>query len=126
MLETMKFALHGHKEIAGIILFATVVFTATKIMLWVQQPYYQLLALDTFWFGFLTAFGFLIGGLGGHLGHKLDNRIRNRTMFLFMLIAVVGTCLAAGMFVSLGVIPLLLMGSMMWALAGRAYKVPSI
>ena len=65
MLDTMKFALHGHKEIAGIILFSTVVFTATKIMLWVQQPYYELLALPEIWYGIFTATGFLLGGIGG-------------------------------------------------------------
>lgn len=114
IVDTMKFALHGHKEIAGIILFATVVFTATKIMLWVQQPYYELLALPEVWYGVFTAAGFLIGGMGGHLGHMLDGHIRNRTMFLFMLIAVVGACLIAGTVRHLGVVPLLLVGSVMW------------
>lgn len=114
MLETMKFALHGHKEIAGIILFATVIFTSTKIMLWVQQPYYQLLELPEVWFGVLTATGFLLGGLGGHLGHKLDGHVRNRTMFLFMLVTIVSACLIAGTVKSVGVIPLLLVGSVMW------------
>lgn len=114
MLDTMKFALHGHKEIAGIILFATIVFMATKIMLWVQQPYYQLLALPEIWYGVFTALGFLLGGLGGHLGHMFDGHVRNRTMFLFMLVAVVGACLIAGTVKSIGVIPLLLVGSVMW------------
>lgn len=114
MLDTMKFALHGHKEIAGIILFATIVFMATKIMLWTQQPYYELLGLPTVYYGIFTALGFLLGGMGGHLGHRLDGHVRNRTMFLFMLIAVVGACLIAGMVKSLAVIPLLLIGSVMW------------
>ncbi len=114
MLDTMKFALHGHKEVAGIILFATVIFTATKVMLWVQQPYYALLALPEIWYGVFMAAGFLVGGMGGHLGHLLDGHVRNRTMFLFMLIMVVGACLIAGLVKSLGVVPLLLVGSVMW------------
>lgn len=114
MLATMKYALHGHKEIAGIILFATIVFTATKIMLWVQQPYYELLGLPEIWYGILTATGFLVGGLGGHLGHLCDGHVRNRTMFFCMLIMVVSACLIAGAFKSVGVIPLLLVGSVMW------------
>ncbi len=83
-------------------------------MLWVQQPYYELLALPEIWYGVFTATGFLIGGLSGHLGHKLDGHIRNRTMFLFMLVAVVGACLIAGTIKSYAVIPLLLIGSVMW------------
>lgn len=114
MLDTMKFALHGHKEIAGIILFSTVIFTATKIMLWVQQPYYELLALPEIWYGIFTATGFLLGGVGGHLGHILDGHVRNRTMFLFMLVAIVSACLIASMFKSVSVVPLLLIGSVMW------------
>ena len=35
-------------------------------------------------------------------------------MFLFMLVAVVGACLIAGTVKSIGVIPLLLVGSVMW------------
>lgn len=114
MLDTMKFALHGHKEIAGIIFFAMVIFTSTKIMLWVQQPYYQLLELPEVWYGVFTATGFLLGGLGGHLGHMLDGHVRNRTMFLFMLVTVVGSCLTAGLVKSVAVVPLLLIGSVMW------------
>ncbi len=114
MFDTMKFALHGHKEIAGIIFFAMVIFTSTKIMLWVQQPYYALLELPEIWYGVFTATGLLIGGMGGHLGHMLDGHIRNRTMFLFMLVAVVSACLIAGMVKSLAVVPLLLIGSVMW------------
>lgn len=114
MLDTMKFALHGHKEIAGIIFFAMVIFTSTKIMLWVQQPYYELLQLPEIWYGVFTATGFLLGGMGGHLGHMFDGHVRNRTMFLFMLVAVVSACLIAGTVKSLGVVPLLLIGSVMW------------
>lgn len=114
MIDTMKFALHGHKEVAGIILFATVIFTATKVMLWVQQPYYSLLQLPEVWYGVFMSAGFLIGGMGGHLGHLLDGHVRNRTMFLFMLIMVVSACLIAGTARHLGVVPLLLVGSVMW------------
>lgn len=114
MLDTMKFALHGHKEVAGIILFATVIFTATKVMLWVQQPYYSLLQLPEIWYGVFMAVGFLVGGMGGHLGHLLDGHVRNRTMFLFMLVMVVSACLIAGTVKHLGVVPLLLVGSVMW------------
>ena len=114
MFDTMKFALHGHKEIAGIIFFATVIFTASKVMLWTQQPYYALLKLPEIWYGVFTAIGFLIGGFSGHLGHKLDGHIRNRTMFLFMLAAAASACLIAGTITSHAVIPLLLIGSIMY------------
>ena len=114
MIDTMKYALHGHKEIAGIILFATVIFTATKVMLWTQQPYYELLQLPEIWYGVFTAAGFLLGGIGSHLGHKLDGHVRNRTMFLFMMVAIVAACLIAGTVKSHAVIPLLLIGSVMF------------
>ncbi|QQG36651.1 MAG: MFS transporter [Micavibrio aeruginosavorus] len=114
MFDTMKYALHGHKEIAGVIFFAMVIFTSTKIMLWVQQPYYQLLELPEAWYGLFTAAGFFLGGLGGHLGHMLDGHVRNRTMFLFMLILVVCACLIAGTIKNIAVTPMLLIGSVMW------------
>lgn len=114
MVDTMKFALHGHNEIAGIIFFATVIFTATKIMLWTQQPYFALLQLPEVWYGVFTACGFMLGGLGGHIGHRFDGHVGNRTMFLFMLGAAASACLIAGTIISHAVIPLLLVGSIMF------------
>ena len=87
MLMTMKYALYGHKEIAGIIIVSTVLFCSTKLYMWTQQPYMQFVEIPTSWFGYIIAGGFLFGGLMGQFGHKIQLNISNRHM-LMMLTAI--------------------------------------
>lgn len=92
MMITMKYALHGHKEIAGIIIVATVLFCSTKMFMWTQQPYMQYVQIPTEYFGYIMACGFLFGGLMGHLGHKIKYGLSNRHMIMILTIA---TCVVS-------------------------------
>lgn len=78
MLITMKYALYDHKEIAGIIIVSTILFATTKMFMWSQQPYMQLVDIPTKYFGYVMGFGFLLGGLIGHFGHKVKHSFSNR------------------------------------------------
>ena len=114
--QTMRYALHGHVEIAGIIMLSAVLFAATKTLLWTQQPYYIVLGLAPAWFGVLSATGFVLGGLGGHFGHALDGRFRNISVLTGFLGAIIAVCLIAGLWPGHHAIPLLLTGSMMFGI----------
>ena len=85
MVITMKYALHGHKEIAGIILVATILFCSTKQFMWTQQPYMQYVQIPTEYFGYIMAFGFLFGGLVGQFGHKINYDLSNRHMLMLLV-----------------------------------------
>lgn len=116
MAQTLKYALHGHKEIAEIIFISAALFSATKMMMWAQQPYYLSIGLDERWFGVLMAAGFLSGSLASHLGHFLDGRFGNRAVLLAMILSVVGLCaVSAGLHNIYGAM-LLLAGSLFWGL----------
>ena len=116
MAQTLKYALHGHKEIAEIIFISAILFSTTKMMMWGQQPYYMAIGLDERWFGVLMAAGFLSGSLASHLGHLLDRRCRNRSVLLAMMLGVVGLCVtSAGLHNIYGAL-LLLAGSLFWGL----------
>lgn len=114
MLETVRYALHGHPEIAGIVLFCAVLYSATKTMMWSQQPYYGLLGLPESQYGVLMAAGFALSGIAGHFGHVLDGRLSNRAVFRVMLCLVSGAFLAAGWRPGIHGVALLLCGSVMW------------
>ena len=114
MLATLRYALHGHKEVAGIILFCMTLFSATKLMLWSQQPYYALLGLPEHWYGMLMAGGFALSGAAGHLGHLVDGRMSNRAVFRLMLGMSVGAFALAGLWPGLHGVALLLFGSLMY------------
>jgi MFS family permease len=114
MAETVKYALHGHREIAEIILASAALFGTTKMMMWAQQPYYTAIGLDEKWFGVLMAGGFLTGAMASHLGHLLDHRFRNRSVLLAMTGAVAVLCVASAMLHNIYGAILLIAGSLCW------------
>ena len=114
--DTAKYALHGHKDIAGIILFSAILFAGSKILLWAQQPYYLELGLPEYIFGFLIAGGALLGGLGGQFGHKLDGRMRNRSILGACLGLLLIACVTSGSFIWYHGVLLLMSGSLIWGI----------
>jgi hypothetical protein len=116
MARTMRYALHGHIEIAGIILLSAVLFGATKALLWTQQPYYLLLGLPAPLFGALTAAGFLMAGFGGHFSHRLDAKYGNLPVLGAFMAWAFFTCVVAGLFPGLYAVPLLLTGSLIYGM----------
>jgi hypothetical protein len=82
MAVTLRYALYGHKEIAGIILVSTVLFCTTKMVMWAQQPFMQYVDIPVLYFGYIMAAGFLFGGLLGHFGHRFRLNLSNRIMLL--------------------------------------------
>ncbi|MDX1411965.1 MAG: MFS transporter [Nitrospirales bacterium] len=113
MAQTMRYALYGHSEIAGIIFISAGLFAGTKVLLWIQQPYYLLLALPVEWFGVLAACGFLLGGLASHYGHL--SKGYHDTGLLFLLLALlVSVCVISGLWPGWHGVPLLLTGSLIW------------
>ncbi len=111
MLVTIRYALHGHAEIAGIILLSSIMFTSTKLIMWAQQPYYLALNIPESWFGILLAGGFVVGGLGGHFGHHLDKHFSSRTILSTLISLIFLIFLMSGLIPGYHIIPLLLLGS---------------
>lgn len=97
MLETMRYALHGHREVAGIILLSGVTFAVTRVIFWAQQPYYIAMGIPVAWFGVLTAINFLIAGAGGHFSHTLDRFGGDLSVLRACLVAAFVVCLGAGL-----------------------------
>jgi MFS family permease len=97
MVATMKYALHGHVEIAGIIIVSIVLFSATKMVMWTQQPYMQYVGIPTDYFGYIMAAGFLIGGFAGHFGHKVKHQLSNRHMMMILVGWTVFCCVISAM-----------------------------
>lgn len=116
MAQTMKYALHGHREVAEIILSAAALFGTTKMLMWAQQPYYIAIHLDEKWFGVLMACGFVVGSTASQLGHHLDHRFRNRTVLFGMMLTVVAICVVSASLHSLAGAIMLLAGSSFWGL----------
>ncbi len=118
MFDTMKYALHGHKEIAFIIIFAAVLASSTKLIMWSQQPYYMALEVPEFYFGFLIAIGAMLGGTCSQFSYLFQGRVSNIRMLFFIFLAAIAICFFAGFFVSYaGIILLMFGGSCLYGLA---------
>jgi hypothetical protein len=110
----VRYAVHGHREIAGIIILSAVLFASTKMIMWSQQPYYIMLGMKETWFGLFAAAGFFLGGLGGHFGYLLDRRFRNIPVLLFFMAVMIACALVAALAPGYHAIPCLLAGSVVF------------
>jgi hypothetical protein len=110
MLETMRYALHGHKDVAAVILLSGVAFAVTRVIFWAQQPYYMMLGVPTAWFGVFTGVNFLIAGAGGHWGHKLDGKFSDIRTLLGCLFAAFMVCLLGGLLANRAGVALVIAG----------------
>lgn len=114
MAQTIAYAVHGHREIAGIIILSAVLFASTKMLMWSQQPYYMMLGVPEMYFGMLAAIGYVIGGMGGQFGYLIDGRFRNIPVLLVFMGLMVAFALTAALWPGYHAIPLLLAGSMIF------------
>jgi hypothetical protein len=95
ILDTIKYAVHGHAEIAWVILSAAALFASTKLIMWSQQPYYMLMHVPEAWYGPLMAVGPLLGGVSSHISHRLDGRVSAQRALMFIWVMTVLICLGA-------------------------------
>ncbi len=109
MLDTMHYALHGHKVVAGIIGLSCLAFSATKLMMFAQQPYYVALNLPEKWFGILGAAGFFAAALGSHFSHLISDKISHRIVLAGALLTIILVCLTTSCFISIWSVPVLLL-----------------
>lgn len=95
-VQVMKYALRGHPEVAAIIFFVAILFGGTLAGQWTQQPYYMAMGLPEAWFGVFVATAYLIGGLGGQLGHLLEKRLRPMHILIGLWwVAILCWCISA-------------------------------
>ncbi len=106
--------LAGNRVAIVAIVTTAVLFSATSVAMWTQQPYYLALGIDVKWFGLLLALGFGIGGLGGQFGHLLDRWLGALPALAAILAVLVLAFICAGLWPGWGGVGLLLLGSAAW------------
>lgn len=116
MWSTMKYALHGHKEVAGIIILSAVMLCATRLMMWAQQPYLEQAGLPVQWFGLVLAGAYIFGGFLGQHSHRIEHIGTNRAALSMMLFVLITACVVLGAGVGVMVaIALFLTGTVAYA-----------
>ena len=110
MLYTMRYAVHGHVEVGLIILFTAALFCATKLLMWMQQPYYVHMNIPEGYFGILMAIGFLLGGISSHFSHLLERYTSNIQAFILGWGIVLFVCILSGFLMNYVGIAILMIG----------------
>lgn len=114
MFVTMRYALHGHKDIGALIGLTALIFGSTKIFLWAQQPYYADLHIPESVYGFLLGGAMLLGGAAGHFGHCMLREWQGLAVVKILLIVVISICCISGMVLSYPGFAVLTLGSVIW------------
>ncbi len=118
MSSTMRYAIHGHMEVGLILLFSSALFCATKLNMWIQQPYYMELEILEAWFGVLMAAGYVTGGLASHFSHLMFKRTSNIIALAVVWGIAVIACLGSAVHVGYhGIVLLMLGGSFIFGAA---------
>jgi MFS family permease len=124
ILQTLKYALHGHAEIAFIIIFTAVMFCSTKQIMWSQQPYYMALHFPNAAFGILMAVGYCLGGLSSHMGHLLDGKVKTFRALVIAWLAAFLISITAGASINyIGVMLLMFGGSCIFGMTSPRVNV---
>ena len=116
MIATMRYALHGHREVAMLIFAGAVMFCGTKILLWAQQPYYIANNVAPAWFGVFAACGFLISAISGQFSHIIPEHIPNRYVLGGLMVFEILICIVAGIFIGWIGVALILCGYLVYGL----------
>ncbi|MCB1557956.1 MAG: MFS transporter [Alphaproteobacteria bacterium] len=97
ILRTIKYVMHGHKEIAGLIMLMTLTFATTKICMWSIQAYTLALGWNPSWNGWIISIVMVAGGVFGHIGHKIWPSLYGRKALYILLAALTVALILAGL-----------------------------
>lgn len=98
--DTLVYVLHGHREIAQLVLLMVIVFSTTKICMWGIQAYAEELKISEVYNGWIISAVMLCGGLSGHFGHKILPNLRGAMALQSLVIFLVAILLIAGFSIS--------------------------
>lgn len=108
MADTVKYALHGHKEVACIIFFYVVLMCGLKLGLWLHQYFYKGVGVPESYFGIIYAAGVLASCFGSWLA-KHEETMKPKYMVLAVMFIPVFAYSFAGYTQHMGALVLITM-----------------
>lgn len=103
IVRITKYALHGHHEIKWLIFYGATMANLTHTMVWLTQPYYQLVGVPLAWFGALWAIQLFIMAWFSHNADRYEKWMgKKRALLSFPIIGLVS-------YITLGLVPALAM-----------------
>lgn len=103
----LKLAAAGHPEVKWIILLSGVMMATTLTGHWFQQPYWEQLGLDKFWFGVLSAVALSLGALASQMSHRVEALLGARRTVWLLAGLVLLALIVPGLVFSVWVVPVM-------------------
>ncbi|MFH1866498.1 MAG: MFS transporter [Patescibacteria group bacterium] len=88
LLKVVKFALHDHKEIKWLMIYSSIIGSATLTMVWFIQPYFKVVGLPLVFFGIVWAALNISTGLFSLSAHFIENIIGKRKTIVSLILLV--------------------------------------
>lgn len=98
MIVTIDRSVRKDTYTGKIILVCAIIFGITNTAFWLQQPYYIALGIPVGLFGFFSAGGHIIGGIGAQLAHIAERHMRLNTILLAMILWLATAFFISGAF----------------------------
>jgi MFS family permease len=108
VMRIAKYSLHGHTEIKWLIFYGAVVGTLTHTMVWLTQPYYQLVGVPLGWFGALWAIQLLSIAVFAHYADRYESALGKRSALVSFVVIGVASYLALALVKAAWLLPVLL------------------
>ncbi|MBL8026018.1 MAG: MFS transporter [Fibrobacteres bacterium] len=108
IIDTVKYALHGHKELKWLLLYGAILGASTLTMVWFVQPYFKLCGLPLAWYGAVWAAYNLSVGLFSLSAHGVERAIGRRGTLLMLLPLSAGAYILVSFFNALWILPFFL------------------
>ena len=108
LLKITYFSLHGENRIKWLILYGAVAGTLTHTMVWLTQPYYELVGIPLGWFGVLWAIQMLALGIFARSAGYYERVVGERYALPSLLLIGIVTYVLIGMSPSIWCLPALL------------------
>lgn len=114
MWRISKQTLVHNIPLQSIAILYSIVGTLTLTLVWLSQPYQELIRLPLAWFGLTHAIMMIGGALASHIITKAEQRINDRVLIFGIAGLIIGSYLGLSFVTSFWGIPLLLLGRSMW------------
>lgn len=114
MMFTIRYAMHGHKDVARLIIMIAIVFSTTKAFIWAQQAFVKSLDINEGIYGLMLACAMLIAGSASHFGHTIIKALQGTKLLLCFLLFVATICIISGALNNGLSLVLLMTGSSLW------------
>jgi MFS family permease len=117
MYQTAKFACFEHKIVGSFLLWGSIIFGSTKLIYWLQTPYYEMVKLDVSLYGILMCLGYILGAASGQIFTLYQKISANKKInYVNVLWFCSGSVILTTLFAALWVVP----ASVFWLLSGSA------